>query len=374
MKGLYIHIPFCIKKCKYCDFTSYSQCSQKEEYLSALFNEMHEYKGTDIDTVFIGGGTPSILSPKQIEELMRNVRKNFNLTSDCEISMEANPGTLDADKIRAMYDMGINRVSVGVQSFNDDELNAIGRIHNADMAYNNILQLRNAGFENINIDIMSALPFQSKQTLLNTLKKTVLLPITHISAYSLILEEGTPLKNEYENGEFTLPSDDEDREMYAITVDFLKKHGFGRYEISNFAKEGYECKHNLKYWKCNEYIGLGVSAHSYIGNKRFSNTDNLQEYINGAKRDIIILQEHDKISEFMIMGFRTQKGVGENEFKMRFGKDLKDVYQMEIEKFIKLGLLSLNNGYYSLTDRGFDISNSIMSEFIIINDEIVNIL
>ncbi len=370
MKGLYIHIPFCVKKCKYCDFTSYTNCGEKvEEYLNALFREMSGYKGEGVDTVFIGGGTPSILSGEQIEALMTNIRKNFNLTHDCEISMEVNPGTLNADKIRAMYDGGINRVSVGVQSFNDDELNAIGRIHTADVAYNNILQLGEAGFRNINIDIMSAIPLQTKETLLETLKRAVSLPITHISAYSLILEEGTPLKNEYENSKFTLPTDDEDREMYAITVDFLKRHGFLRYEISNFAKEGYECKHNLKYWQCNEYIGLGVSAHSYIGNKRFSNTNNLQEYINGAKRDIIILKEHDKISEFMIMGLRTQKGISENEFKNRFGKDLKDIFITEIEKFTKLGLLKFNNGYYSLTDRGFDISNSIMSEFIILCDE-----
>ena len=371
MKGLYIHIPFCIKKCKYCDFTSYTNCGEKVyEYLNALFREMQEYKGEKVDTVFIGGGTPSILSPKQIENLLYNIRKNFSLSHGCEISMEANPGTLDTDKIRAMYDSGINRVSVGVQSFNDDELSLIGRIHSAETAYNNILQLSELGFGNINIDIMSALPYQSKETLLNTLKKAISLPITHISAYSLILEDGTPLKNEYESGKFILPSDDEDREMYAITVDFLKKHGFSRYEISNFAKEGYECRHNLKYWQCDEYIGLGVSAHSYIGNKRFSNTDNLHGYINDNKRDITILEEHDKISEFMIMGLRTQKGVGENEFKKRFGRDIKDVFIIEIEKFIKLGLLEYNNGYYSLTDRGFDISNSIMSEFIIINDEI----
>lgn len=367
MKGLYIHIPFCIKKCKYCDFTSYAGCDDKiDAYLNATFNEMEEYKGESVDTVFIGGGTPSMLSPEQITQLMNNIRKNFDLSSDCEISMESNPGTLNTDKMHAMYDGGINRVSVGVQSFNDSELELIGRIHNGDMAYNNIWQLSQMGFNNINLDIMSALPLQSTQTLLNTLKKAIELPITHISAYSLILEDGTPLKREYENGAFTLPTDDEDREMYAITVDFLKKHGFMRYEISNFAKEGYECRHNLKYWQCDEYIGIGAGAHSYIGNERFFNTDNLQEYINGAKREVTLLTKNDKISEFMMMGLRTQKGVCNQEFKKRFGVEINDIFKSETEKFIKLGLMNYDGSCYSLSDRGFDISNSIMCEFIVI--------
>ncbi len=367
MIGLYIHIPFCIKKCKYCDFTSYVGCEDKfDAYLNAIFNEMKEYSGESANTVFIGGGTPSILSPKQITELMNNIHKNFNLSPDCEISMEANPGTLNTDKMHAMYDGGINRVSVGVQSFNDTELELVGRIHNAKTAYNNIWQLSEMGFNNINLDVMSALPFQNIKNLSNTLKKAIELPITHISAYSLILEDGTPLKAEYENGKFTLPTDDEDRKMYAYTVGFLKENGFMRYEISNFAKEGYECRHNKKYWSCDEYIGIGASAHSYIGNKRFSNTNNLQEYINGAKRDITELTKNDKISEFMMMGLRTQKGVSEQEFKNRFGMEINNIFKNETEKFIKLGLMNYDGSYYSLSDRGFDISNSIMCEFIVI--------
>ena len=366
MKGLYIHIPFCVQKCKYCDFTSYANCEDKTDiYLNALIKEMHQYNNEKINTIFIGGGTPSLLSCEQISFLMDNVYKTFNVAGNCEITMELNPGTLNKEKIQAMYKLGFNRVSVGVQSFNDNELKAIGRIHRAHEAYNNIWLLNEAGVKNINLDIMSALPYQSKKSLMQTLKKAVSLPITHISAYSLILEEGTPLFNEYNQGKFTLPSDDEDRDMYASTVSFLKEHGFMRYEISNFAKKGYECKHNLKYWHCDEYIGLGASAHSYIGNERFSNTCDLSEYISGDKREVVTLTKNDKMSEFMMMSLRTQKGVDEIEFKNRFDIEIKDVYKKEIDKFLKLELLEYKDGFLSLTDRGIDISNSVMCEFII---------
>ena len=262
MKGLYIHIPFCKQKCKYCDFVSFP-CMEDtaDKYVDALKREAEQYKGEKIDTIFIGGGTPSILTPKQIEEVTKMCFDVFDVASDCEITTEANPGTMDDDKIKAMLNGGINRISVGVQSFNDDELKKIGRIHDAKTAYNTICHLDKMGFQNINLDLMTALPSQTFESLKNTLNTAVSLPVKHISAYSLIIEDGTPIEKEYSKGLLDIPNEDTDREMYMHTVDFLGKNGFKQYEISNFAKDGYECRHNVKYWTGEEYIGLGTAAH-----------------------------------------------------------------------------------------------------------------
>lgn len=366
MKGLYIHIPFCMQKCKYCDFISYAGREEKiREYLDALYSEMKKYKGTEIDTVFIGGGTPSVLSAKDIGVLCQNIKQSFSLSHDCEITMESNPGTLTEEKISAMLHGGINRISVGVQSFDDNELNIIGRIHTADDAYNNICLLKKCGFDNINIDLMTALPNQNMESLQKTLKTAVSLPVTHISAYSLIIEDNTPLEREYSRGELILPTEDEDREMYQYTVGYLAEQGFNRYEISNFSKPGYECRHNIKYWECREYIGLGTAAHSYINSERFSNADSLCAYLAGEIGERITLTENDKISEFMMMGLRMQKGVSVAEFKNRFGLNIKEFFAPQLEKFISLDLMEEKNGCYRLTDKGIDISNSIMCEFII---------
>ena len=366
MKGLYIHIPFCVQKCKYCDFISYvGQECRIDEYLQQLYIEMQKYKGTKVDTIFIGGGTPSVLDAYQILELMRNVKNNFLLTDNCEITMESNPGTLDEEKIYSMLKGGINRVSVGVQSFNDAELNTIGRIHSSETAYNSICLLKKCGFTNINLDLMTALPFQTMDSMKKSLKTAVSLPVTHISAYSLIIEDKTPLEREYSQGKLILPTEDEDRDMYKFAVEYLRENGFMRYEISNFAKHGFECRHNIKYWSCDEYIGIGAAAHSYIGDKRFSNPSGLREYFNGENDEETSLTQEDKISEFMMMGLRMDKGVGKTKFKKRFGIDMTDVFKTQFEKFVSLGLIKCDGENYSLTDRGIDISNSILCEFMI---------
>lgn len=366
MKGLYIHIPFCKQKCKYCDFVSFAGKEGKtKEYLQKLFCEMEQYKNEEINTVFIGGGTPSVLDAKSITSLMDNIKKNFYLSNDCEVTMEANPGTLCEKKIDAMLNSGINRISVGVQSFDDEELNIIGRIHTGGEAYNNICLLKKMGFDNINLDIMTALPYQTKESLKRTIDTATSLPVTHISAYSLIIEEGTPLEKEYSTGKLILPTDDEDRQMYAMAVKLLGEKGFMRYEISNFAKEGYECRHNIKYWSCNEYIGLGVAAHSYVGDKRYSNSSSLVGYLAGEKGEEIILSQNDKISEFMMMGLRMDSGVSNKEFKKRFAKDIEEVFAYQTQKFISLGLMQKTGDRYSLTERGIDVSNSVMCEFLI---------
>lgn len=365
MKGLYIHIPFCVKKCKYCDFVSYAgKETLAEEYINALFREAREYQGEKIDTIFIGGGTPSILTPEEIKKITRMCFDTFDVADDCEFTTEANPGTLDSDKISAMLEGGINRISVGVQTFNDAELQKIGRIHDAATAYNTIFKLREMGFSNINIDLMTALPDQTMESLKNTLKIAASMPVTHISAYSLIIENGTPLEREYSKGMLNLPDEDTDREMYSYTIRFLKENGFNQYEISNFAKNGYECRHNIKYWTAQPYIGLGAAAHSYTGDVRLCNTSDINKYITGCEREVTNLTEKDKMSEFIITGLRMNAGISEYNFKNRFGVGIDKVFGKEIERFIKLDLMRYTDGRYALTRKGIDVSNSILCEFV----------
>ena len=365
-KGLYIHIPFCVRKCLYCDFVSKPNCENEfDDYISAVLNEAEEYRGERIDSVFIGGGTPTVLNANQLERLLKGINKAFRVESNAEITCESNPGTLNCKKIKVLHSGGINRMSVGVQSFNDDELKIIGRIHSADEAYNTVCEIKSHGIDNINIDLMTALPGQTPKSLANTLSKAVELPITHISAYSLIIEDGTPLEREYSSGSLIIPDEDTDRIMYHDTVAFLKKNGFIQYEISNFSKGGFRCRHNLKYWDCDEYIGLGVSAHSYIGNKRFSNSSDIGEYMSDNKREYTELLNSDKISEFMMLGLRKISGISAAEFKKRFGTDIKSVFSEQIKRFINLGLMEQKGDNYCLTKHGIDVSNSVMCEFIL---------
>lgn len=367
MKGIYIHIPFCVQKCKYCDFVSFSGREEMfDRYADAVIEEMNGYAGETADTVFIGGGTPTVLPSKELCRIIDACFKKFNISAGYEFSVEANPGTLDDDKIKSLLDSGVNRVSVGVQSFNDAELLKIGRIHNAETAYNTICQLSQAGFSNINLDLMSALPNQTLQSLSQTLNAAVSLPVTHISAYSLIIEDGTPLEKEYSRGNLVLPDEDEDREMYEYTVKTLADNGFHQYEISNFAKTGYECRHNKKYWQCGEYIGLGLAAHSYLDGKRFYNTSDLDEYLSGKKHseDITVLTERDKIGEFMIMGLRMNKGISEAEFFSRFHKTPDELFKTQLDKFETNGFLVRTNGNIAFTDKGRNVSNSVLCEFL----------
>ena len=365
MNGIYIHIPFCKQKCAYCDFVSFPDREQfTDAYLDALENEMAHCTGEKADTIFIGGGTPSILTPEQIKRLTKAIFDTFDIAKDCEFTTEANPGTLDETKITAMLEGGINRISVGVQSFNDAELKKIGRIHNAETAYNTILSLKKYGFNNINLDLMTALPNQTMSSLKITLKTAVSLPVTHISAYSLIIENGTPLERALDEGKLTLPTEDDDREMYSYVVDFLAQNSFDQYEISNFARKGYECRHNIKYWTFEPYIGLGVAAHSFDGINRSYNTDDLQEYISGNKKQIIPLTQKDKISEFIITGLRMNKGISAEKFKELFNEDIENIYGFELIKFMNLGLIKKDGDRYSLTRKGIDVSNSVLCEFV----------
>ena len=366
-KGLYIHIPFCLQKCKYCDFVSF--CGQEEQYdlyIDKLLTEASEYKGENVDTVFIGGGTPTILSVSQLSKLFSGIYKTFHVCNGYEFSIESNPKTLDNDKLSILKEYGINRISVGVQSFNNNELKAIGRIHDAESAYNTINMIKKHGFDNINIDIMLSLPGQTEDSLYNTINTAVQLNPTHISCYSLILEEGTKLYDEYASGIYTAIDEDYDRRLYHTAADLLKNSGYERYEISNFSKSGFLCRHNLKYWNCDEYIGLGVAAHSYINSRRFYNTSDISQYLKGNfhSDDICLLNQTEKIKEYIMMRLRLCDGINDNEFFDRFGTYFSQKYFPAINKLISGGFMNKSNNSYFLTDSGFDVSNSIICEFL----------
>lgn len=362
-KGLYIHIPFCVKKCKYCDFVSF-ECGDKDAYIDALICELESYRGTEVDTVFIGGGTPTTLDNRQTERLFSCINGIFNIAKNAEWTVEANPSTFDREKLELMRALGVNRLSVGVQSFSDNELKALGRIHTAEKA-KEALSIARDCFDNINIDIISAVPNQTKDSFLETLDTAISLEPTHISCYSLILEEGTPLFQEYEKGMLKLPDEDTEREIYDIACEMLERAGFMQYEISNFAKKGFECKHNLKYWHLNDYIGAGVAAHSLSDGVRRENTCDLVRYIGGEK--LITeeqLSEKDIRFEFIIMTLRLIKGIDEGEYAERFGRCFYDDYKLQLDRFINLGLMRKTDTGFALTKRGISLSNSVLCEFL----------
>lgn len=367
MKGLYVHIPFCARKCDYCDFLSFAAGSEcYGDYIAALEREMSVYHGTAVDTIFIGGGTPSVLSAEMIGRLCSLIKKRFVLDAAVEWTMEVNPGTVDADKIAAMRTGGVNRVSIGVQSFNDSELAAVGRIHNAATAADTVRMFANRGFSDISIDLMMSLPYQTEKSFKNSLEQAVALPITHISVYSLIIEDGTPIKEKYDSGVFAEPDEDTDRELYSYTKRFLQSHGFKRYEISNYARDGFESRHNIKYWDCDEYIGVGLGAASYVDGVRRSNTRDMEGYMSGRffEGDGEKLTERDKMGEFMMLGLRKTEGVSIAEFEKRFGCDVRSVYKHVIDKFTAAELLECGDGFIRLSEHGLDLANTVMCEFL----------
>lgn len=373
--GIYIHIPFCKQKCLYCDFVS--ACGSDEDmhgYQMALLNEIESTViDSTVDSVFFGGGTPSLYPKEYIGEIMDLLRRKGVLEEKMECTIEANPGTLSYEKLCYYKSVGINRISIGLQSANDMELKELGRIHTFDEFLESYENARRAGFENINIDLMSAIPTQTFESYVQTLNKVVRLNPEHISAYSLIIEEGTPFYDKYygdDKFERLLPDEDTEREMYHYTKEFLAEKGFLRYEISNYAKEGYECIHNLKYWSRVDYYGFGVAAASLVKNVRYSNTNIRKEYIENKGDINKIRMEEDKLSaneqmeEFMFLGLRKTNGISVKEFERLFGRNVYDVYGEVIEKHIENGLLNKDEGRIFLTDKGIDISNYVMSEFI----------
>ena len=374
MLGLYIHIPFCVSKCKYCDFNSYKlDLEEKKKYLKSLEKEMSFYKNEikekEIDTIFIGGGTPSILRDYEIKTLFDNIKTNFKIKKNAEITMECNPGTLTLSKLKIMKDCGVNRLSIGLQAVQNHHLEYIGRIHTFEEFEKNYFQAKEVGFENINIDLMYALPNQNEEDWKETLEKIVELNPAHISAYSLILEENTELFDMYNRNEFKLLDEDTDIVMYEYTINYLKSHGYNQYEISNYAKEGYECNHNILYWKCENYVGIGASASGFLSGTRYNNVSSLSEYakmILEGKKPIDWeekLSIKDEIEESIFLGLRMNEGIKFKDFKIKYDLDFIEKYKNEIEKLEKLNLIDVNELGMILTQKGREISNSVFVEF-----------
>ena len=371
---LYLHIPFCVRKCAYCDFLSFPATEETEFlYVKKLMDKIRAagpiLRDHDISSVFVGGGTPSIIPSHCMVEIFDAVRDSMKLTEDCEISMEANPGTVTKEKLADYKKAGINRLSMGLQSAHNGELAALGRIHTFETFCESFYLAREAGFENISLDLMSALPGQTTATWMDTLKKAVNLDPEHISAYSLIIEEGTPFYEKYGNaaGEKLLPDEDTEREMYHLTKTYLKECGYERYEISNYAKKGRECRHNTGYWTGVPYLGLGLGASSYFGGRRFTDQDDLKTYLTedpelpGYGE---LLTEKEKQEEFFFLGLRMTKGVSLEEFQKRFGVSAESVYPGIMERFVEEGAAVLENGNFRLTEYGMDVSNYVMAEFL----------
>lgn len=377
---IYIHIPFCVKKCEYCDFLSMPGDERtQEEYVRAILNEIksscHRGKAALVTTIFIGGGTPSILKSSWIEEIANAVYDTFSIASDAEFTVECNPGTVDDKKLAAYKRAGVNRLSFGLQSADNRELKLLGRIHSYEDFLESFQQAREAGFDNINVDLMSALPGQSCESYRGTLEKVTALKPEHISAYSLIIEEETPFYERYaeddrrrsagENPQW-LPTEEEERAMYELTENELRKAGYHRYEISNYAKPGYECRHNLGYWKRENYLGFGLGAASLFQNVRWSNTSDMKQYLRGEYRDEEMkLSVREQMEEFMFLGLRCMEGVSEDEFLQRFHVPMTQIYGDIIEKLCRERLLARRKGRIALTGLGIDVSNFVLAEFLL---------
>lgn len=370
--SLYVHIPFCKQKCFYCDFKSYAGIEELEnDYIDALILEIrNKCKGYLIKTLFIGGGTPSYLSENNLSKLLKELNK-LSFLDDAEKTIECNPGTLSDEKIKIIKENNINRISMGLQTTKNNLLKNIGRIHTIEEFKANYKRVRELGIQNINIDIMFGLPNQSLEDYKETLEDIVKLNPEHISAYSLIIEEGTYFYKLYEENKLNIPNEDDERSMYEITKEILEDNNYKQYEISNYAKEGRECRHNKVYWELDEYIGVGVSASSFIDEKRIKNIDNIKEYIERINSNIDVSESivanslKEDMEEFMFLGLRMIEGVSIDKFKDKFSKDINDVYGEIINKNKKLGLLDEKNGRIYLTDKGIEVSNWVMSEFIL---------
>ena len=378
--GLYIHIPFCKQKCYSCDFVSYAKNEKFfERYIGALLEEMNNFfdnNDVEIKTIYIGGGTPSIIDAKYIEEIMNFLKKRDLLKKTKEITIEVNPGTVDEEKIKCYKKAGINRLSIGLQSTDDNMLKKIGRIHCYKDFLNTYKFAKEAGFDNINVDIMIGLPEQKISNVKNTLEKIINLepePPKHISVYSLIVEENTPIEKMINDGTLELPDEENERNMYWYVKNFLELNGYNHYEISNFSKDGYESIHNSDCWKQKEYIGFGVAAHSFIDDVRFGNTSNLDEYLRNCENKdfennrIIDEVEKDLFSkeqEFMLVGLRMIDGVSIQEFKNKFGENPIFVFKSELSKLVEEGLLMVDFDRIKLTNRGLDLANLVWEEFV----------
>ena len=375
--SIYVHVPFCVRKCLYCDFPSAPGTPEEiANYFRVLQQEIRSFEALGslyrVRTVFFGGGTPSLADPKYIGQVLNLLRSIYSFDGDAEISLEANPGTLTGEKLDAYRAMGINRLSLGLQSVHADELKLLGRIHSYEDFRKSFELSREAGFDNINVDLMSALPRQTMEKWQKTLETVADLEPEHISAYSLIIEEGTPFAETWgtREGRIYLPGEETDRAMYRWTKTFLESRGYHRYEISNYAKAGRECRHNLTYWTGGEYVGFGQSAASYVDGRRFQDPAGKEDYLKSAgkayagfrKTRPLSLKEREE--EYMFLGLRTARGVSREEFRERFGESFPGTYEKKLLEYYQQGFMEKDGGRIRLTDRGIDVSNVIMADFL----------
>ena len=377
---LYLHIPFCVRKCNYCDFFSASGTEEEQAaYVSAMVQEIQSYQELsgeyEVQTIFLGGGTPSLLTPEQIEQIFNAIYHTFSVNENAEITMEMNPGTVDIEKLHAMKAAGVNRLSIGLQSAQNEELKMLGRIHTFEEFLETWKLVEQAEFKNRNIDLMSALPGQTIESYEDTLSKVLALEPEHISAYSLILEEGTVFYDWYEKGKldrgaWKLPSEEEEYAMGELTILRLAEAGMHRYEISNYAKPGKECRHNLGYWDRTEYLGIGAGASSLIKGERFDHIRDRKAYIEKIRNgesiliDREILSVESQMEEFMYLGLRKVEGVSRTDFQNCFGKNVDNVYGKILDKLEEEQLLEFSGNRIRLTHRGMDVSNCVLAEFL----------
>ncbi|NBD22885.1 radical SAM family heme chaperone HemW [Paenibacillus glycinis] len=376
-KALYIHIPFCTNKCHYCDFTSYVLKGQPvDAYLDALEREMvmtaEALPPEEIRTVFVGGGTPTVLTPPQMERFLASVKRHFPIHADAEFTMEANPGTTDLDKLQAMRAGGVNRISFGVQSFDNGLLERIGRIHNVDDVYRSIENARTAGVHNLSIDLMFGLPGQSVEQLSDSVAKALALDLPHYSLYGLKVEENTLFHALYERNELPLPPEEDELAMYMLLIDRLTGAGYGHYEISNFAKPGFESRHNITYWRNEPYYGLGAGAHGYARGERHVNIKGIQPYLDAAASRLPRLEtnavsEEEAMEDFMMVGLRMLRGVSGDDFARQFpDRTIEDVFGEPLARLLKLGLIESADavGGYRLSQKGIPLGNEVFGAFI----------
>lgn len=368
---LYVHIPFCVRKCQYCDFLSGpSDEETKDRYIEALLKEIRAAEHTEdyeIVSVFIGGGTPSALKAEAIASIMRTLQEQFFFCEDAEVTIEANPGTVDLEKLTIYRNVGINRLSLGLQSTDAEELKLLGRIHSYEEFLKSYEWAREAGFSNINIDLMFAIPGQTGEAWRQHLYQVAELNPEHISAYSLIIEEGTPFAEQ----NLDLPDEDTEYQMYEDTAEILERYGYRQYEISNYAKQGYMCRHNAGYWQRREYLGFGLGASSLYGGMRFSNTHQMQEYLKESRnsdqirKDVTVLSRNERIEEFMFLGLRMTEGISEKKFEENFDVRLMDVYGDILQKYEETGFMEHIETKWRLTRKGIHVSNHILADFLL---------
>ncbi|MBR5151958.1 MAG: oxygen-independent coproporphyrinogen III oxidase [Clostridia bacterium] len=366
--GIYIHIPFCKSKCLYCDFNSYAnQDGLKDRYVQALCKEIQNFPDDcEADTLYIGGGTPTILSKEQLEKILIQVKQKFTLTPDCEITVECNPATMGEDGFRHLRQLGVNRLSIGLQSANEKELKALGRIHTLSDFARCFQEAKTVGFDNLSLDLMHGLPNQTMEDWMHTLETAVAFQPAHISCYGLKLEEGTPLFQQNP----PMPDEDLAGDFYEACVSFLKQHGYDQYEISNFAKPGMESRHNIKYWRCHEFAGFGAGAYSCLNHQRYSNGRDLSSYCQSIEQDGSAVEERipltidAEMSEFCFLGLRMVEGISYTEFEERFGVSLENVYGETIKKNLRRETLLRLNDRLVIPSKYLYVSNSILVDFV----------